>query len=72
MQAPVLARVVGGPLWRGLAAAVAALGLTAVFGVLVDAGWGLGQAGLGAVIAGALVWLAGILVQQRVAGQGSP
>lgn len=72
MQQPVIAHALGGRLWRGLVAGTAALGLTAVFGVLVDAGWGLAQATLGAVIAGALLGLAGILVQQRVAQQGSP
>lgn len=70
MQQP-LARVLGGRLWRGLVGAMAALGLTAVFGVLVDSGWPLGEAALGAIAAGSLVWLAGILVQQRVRGRDS-
>lgn len=74
MTDPAIARALGGRLWERLAVAIAALGLTAVFATLVDAGWDLAQSALGAVIGGAALWLGGVLVQQRVsaARQGSP
>lgn len=69
---PAIARALTGRLWRMLSLSACALGLTAVFGVLVDAGWTLAQSLLGAILAAALLGLASILVQQRVAKQEAP
>jgi hypothetical protein len=69
---PAIVRALGGRLWSGLVVTIGLLGLTAVFGVLVDAGWPLGKSFAGAALAGTLLGLGGVLVRQRIRGEASP
>lgn len=71
MQEPVLPRVLSGRVWSYGVASMAMLGLTAVFGVLVDSGLGLAASLAGAGLAAGLLVLAGRAVQQRSRRQGS-
>lgn len=70
MQAP-LARALTGRAWSYTVLSASALSLTAVFGVLADAGWTLEQALLGGALVGLVLAAAGMMVQQRVR-QGFP
>lgn len=55
-----------------LAWGAAALALTALLALLVDAGWGLVEGALGAFLGACAVGLACVLMQQRSTRQGSP
>ncbi|MCA1812967.1 MAG: hypothetical protein LC624_03325 [Halobacteriales archaeon] len=70
MTEPAIARALGGKVWRSLLGCIATLLATACFGVLVDSGWTLPQAGLASACAAALLLAAGVLVQQRTQLQG--
>ncbi|HEV8360176.1 MAG TPA: hypothetical protein VGR28_06960 [Candidatus Thermoplasmatota archaeon] len=65
-QEPAIALALGGRAWTYGAVTMSLLGFVGILGILVDAGWATGQALLGAAVAGALLYIAGVLVQQQL------